>query len=99
MTTTDISTASRAVAVAAEMAEAANGFVDSLDAGQRAVATFPFSGDERYLWHYTPVERNGLRLKEMTATQRAAAFRMMNTALSAHGARQSTGDHRAGSHP
>lgn len=88
MTTTDISTASRAVAVAAEMAEAANGFVDSLDGGQRAVATFPFSGDERYLWHYTPVERNGLRLKDMTAAQRAAAFRMMNTALSAHGARK-----------
>ncbi len=88
MTTTDISTASRAVAVAAEMAEAANGFVDSLDGGQRAVATFPFAGDERYLWHYTPVERNGLRLKDMTAAQRAAAFRMMNTALSAHGARK-----------
>ncbi len=88
MTTTDISTASRAVAVAAEMAEAAYGFVDSLNATQRDVATFPFEGDERYLWHYTPVERNGLRLKEMTATQRAAAFRMMNTALSAHGARK-----------
>ena len=88
MTTTDISTASRAVAVAAEMAEAANGFVDSLNASQRDVATFPFEGDERYLWHYTPVERNGLRLKEMTATQHAAAFRMLDTALSAHGARK-----------
>ncbi len=88
MTTTDITTASRAVAVATEMAEAANGFVDSLDAGQRAAATFPFAGDERYLWHYTPVERNGLRLKEMTASQRAAAFRMLDTALSAHGARK-----------
>ncbi len=88
MTTTDISTASRAVAVAAEMAEAASGFVDSLNAPQRDVATFPFEGDERYLWHYTPVERNGLRLKDMTAAQRAAAFRMMNTALSAHGARK-----------
>ena len=88
MTTTDISTASRAVAVAAEMAEAANGFVNSLDARQREVARFPFAGDERYFWHYTPVERNGLRLKEMTATQRAAAFRMLDTALSAHGARK-----------
>ncbi|MDE2898199.1 MAG: DUF3500 domain-containing protein [Chloroflexota bacterium] len=86
MTTTDITTASRAVAVAAEMAEAAQAFVDSLDAAQRDVATFPFEGGERYLWHYTPVERNGLRLKEMTPTQRAAAFRMMNTALSSHGA-------------
>ena len=86
MTTTDITTASRAVAVAAEMAEAAQAFVDSLDAAQRDVATFPFEGGERYLWHYTPVERNGLRLKEMTRAQRAAAFRMMNTALSSHGA-------------
>ena len=86
MTTTDITTASRAVAVAAEMAEAAQAFVDSLDAAQRDVATFPFEGGERFLWHYTPVERNGLRLKEMTRAQRAAAFRMMNTALSSHGA-------------
>ena len=62
--------------------------MDSLDAGQRAVATFPFEGDERYLWHYTPVERNGLRLKDMTGVQRTAAFRMLNTALSAHGARK-----------
>lgn len=88
MTTTDITTASRAVAVAAEMAEAARGFVDSLDAAQRDIATFPFAGDERYLWHYTPVVRNGLRLKDMTASQRAAAVRMLNTALSAHGARK-----------
>ena len=88
MTTTDITTASRAVAIAAEMADAAQSFVDSLDAGQRAVATFPFEGNERYLWHYTPVERNGLRLKEMTAAQRTAAFRMLNTALSAQGARK-----------
>ena len=62
--------------------------MDSLDAGQRAVATFPFEGDERYLWHYTPVERNGLRLKDMTGAQRAAAFRMLDTALSAQGARK-----------
>ena len=88
MTTTDITTASRAVTIAAEMADAAQAFVDSLDAGQRAVATFPFEGDERYLWHYTPVERNGLRLKDMTGVQRTAAFRMLNTALSAHGARK-----------
>ena len=88
MTTTGITTASRAVAVAAEMAEAARGFVDSLDAAQRDIATFPFAGDERYLWHYTPVVRNGLRLKDMTASQRAAAVRMLNTALSAHGARK-----------
>ena len=88
MTTTDIPTASRAVAVATEMAAAAQSFVDSLDVGQRAVATFPFEGDERYLWHYTPVERNGLRLKEMTETQRAAAFRMLDTAMSVRGARQ-----------
>ena len=88
MTTTDITTASRAVDIATEMADAAQGFVDSLDAAQRDIATFTFPGDERYKWHYTPVVRNGLRLKDMTAGQREAAFRMMNTALSAHGARK-----------
>ncbi len=83
----DLTLASQAPAVARRMAEAATRFLDALSTEQRAVATFPFAGDERYQWHYTPVERNGLRLKEMTPPQRAAALALFDAGLSARGAR------------
>lgn len=55
---------------------------------QRAVAHFPFAGDERYRWHYTPIERNGLRLKDMTPTQRNAALTLLDSSLSTRGAQE-----------
>jgi hypothetical protein len=68
------------------MAEAAIGLLESLGSDQRALASFPFSGDERYQWSYTPGPRNGLQLKTMTATQRDAALRLFDAGLSARGA-------------
>jgi hypothetical protein len=68
------------------MTAAANEFLNSLDDSQRQVATFGFAGDERYEWAYTPIDRNGLRLREMTDAQRRAAFTMMETGYSARGA-------------
>ncbi|MCC6628080.1 MAG: DUF3500 domain-containing protein [Chloroflexi bacterium] len=64
------------------MADAVRRFLDGLTDDQRAVATFPFDGDERYLWHYTPVARNGLQLKDMSQVQRALAFALMRTGFS-----------------
>jgi hypothetical protein len=75
----------RAPAAVQQMADAARRFLDGLDDAQRAAATFPFDGDERYFWHYTPVERNGLQLKRMTAAQRTLAFALMATGLSTRG--------------
>ncbi len=83
--------AERAEAAAAAMAQAAQAFLASLDDERRAAAAFPFEGGERYLWHYTPVARNGLRLKDMTPAQRGLALRLLDTALSARGARQARG--------
>jgi hypothetical protein len=80
--------AGQAPAVASSMTQAAARFLDTLSSEQRATAIFPFEGDERYVWNYTPVDRNGLRLKEMTANQREAAFALIDTALSARGARE-----------
>lgn len=68
------------------MAEAARGFLETLDAGQRSRACLPFAGDERYAWTYTPGPRNGLVLKAMTAAQRDAALRLLDAGLSARGA-------------
>ncbi|MDP7485423.1 MAG: DUF3500 domain-containing protein [Dehalococcoidia bacterium] len=76
------STASDAVK---RMTAAANDFLNSLDDSQRRTATFDFAGDERYVWAYTPIEREGLRLRAMNDTQRKAAFSMMETGYSERG--------------
>jgi hypothetical protein len=85
---TDLSVTSHAPATARRMAEAAESFLDSLSSGQREVATFPFEGDERYKWHYTPIDRNGLRLINMTSPQQQAALGLFDAGLSARGAMQ-----------
>ena len=85
---TELSTAQRAPSAARRMAEAANRFLAALTPWQRAVATFPFEGDERYFWHYTPIERNGLLLIDMTPAQQELALALMATGLSERGNRQ-----------
>lgn len=67
------------------LTDAANAFLASLDNTNRNTATFPFQGDERYFWAYTPVERNGLLLSDMTQQQQDAAFQMMRTGYSESG--------------
>lgn len=67
------------------MADAASAFLASLGMGELAKATFPFEGDERYDWHYTPVDRNGLLISEMSGDQIGLAFKMMETGYSASG--------------
>jgi hypothetical protein len=73
-------------ATAQRMADAATTLLESLEGEQRAHTSLPFSGDERYQWSYTPGPRNGLLLKAMTPTQRSAALRLFDAALSARGA-------------
>lgn len=83
----DIAQACRAPATVRLMAMAAQRFLDALTDDQRAKATFAFDGDERYFWHYTPVERNGLQLKEMTQPQRQLALALMASGLSERAAK------------
>lgn len=79
----ELAQAYRAPVVVGRMAEAARRFLASLDEAGRAAASFPFAGEERYFWHYTPIERNGLQLMEMTAESRDRAFALLATGLSA----------------
>ena len=67
------------------MSDAASAFLASLGKPELAKATFPFAGDERYDWHYTPVDRNGLLISEMTPNQTKLAFEMMETGYGASG--------------
>ena len=73
---------------ATEIADAVRAWLDTLDPAQRARATFPFETDERFVWAYTPGDRNGLPIATMTAAQRDAATATVDTALSARGARE-----------
>jgi hypothetical protein len=82
-----ISLTHRAPATAQRMAEAALRFRDSLNEEQRKLAVFPFAGDERYFWHYTPIFRNGLRLINMNHQQRELALALFDVGLSTRGAR------------
>lgn len=73
---------------AAAMATAAGGFLNSLNADQRAKAAFPFNSDDRLRWHFIPNEmfpRKGLMLKDMTEAQRGLAHDLLRTGLSNRG--------------
>lgn len=68
-----------------EMATAAERFLQALNDEEREQATYPFDDAERLDWHFIPRERNGLPLKTMNPTQRALAFGLLQTGLSAEG--------------
>jgi hypothetical protein len=68
---------------AAEIAAAARAWLDGLDDGQRASAAFPFDDGERFVWAYVPGPREGLALRDMTASQRAAASAIVVASMSA----------------
>ena len=69
----------------AVMAETAKAFLNSLDAEQRARATFQFQDEERFDWHYIPKERKGLPLKDMNSAQKHLAHALLAAGLSQRG--------------
>ena len=70
---------------ASMMTEAANRFLASLTAEQRAKATFPFEDAERSNWFFVPIERKGLPLREMGAFQQRLATSLLSAGLSQTG--------------
>lgn len=67
------------------MTAAARALLDSLTSEQKAVAQFPFTAEERFVWYYTPVPRKGLTLKAMTEPQRKLAMNLLRSGLSESG--------------
>src|SRR5579883_92262 len=67
------------------MSQTAQNFLASLTPEQRAKATFPFNGDERSNWFFTPVPRKGLPLREMSAYQKHLAHALLSAGLSQQG--------------
>jgi hypothetical protein len=67
------------------MASATVAFLDALDANARTKATYAFSNEERFRWHWTTpagFPRNGLPLREMNDSQQALALALLRTGSS-----------------
>jgi hypothetical protein len=62
----------------------------SLDPARKAKAALPFASDERENFRYTPRDRAGLALREMTGAQREAAMKLIHSALSEKGQLKAT---------
>jgi hypothetical protein len=69
----------------ADMLQAADAFLASLEPAQRARAQFDFEDAERVNWHFVPRARRGLPLKEMTTEQRGLAHGILRAGLSRRG--------------
>jgi hypothetical protein len=68
------------------MTDAAGQFLAALSADQKTTAVLDFEDEtERRNWHYTPVDRQGLMLKQMDAVQVDLAHRLLATGLSGGG--------------
>jgi hypothetical protein len=62
---------------------AASKFLHLLDSAQQARALYPFDVEERYVYHYFPVDgRKGIALEELNDLQKNAALDLMKTCLS-----------------
>jgi hypothetical protein len=68
--------------ISGDMTSAAKKFFQSLSAAQRAKAQFAFEDTERTNWHYIPIERKGIPLRELTPEQRRAGMDLLHTVLS-----------------
>jgi hypothetical protein len=79
---------SQSMSVGAEMAQAADSWLSSLSAEQRAQARYPGPGDgdaERTTWFYTPTDHGGLPLGQQRPRQQGLAMRLLAAGLSLGG--------------
>ena len=67
------------------LVDAAKTYLASLKPEQRSQTTISFDSDERMNFHYTPVPRKGLALREMNSEQRHLAEALLSAGLSAQG--------------
>jgi hypothetical protein len=61
---------------------AANNFIALLSKVQKAETLFSFDNEERYNYHFVPIERKGISFNEMNEYQKKAAFKLLETCLS-----------------
>ena len=72
----------------ADVTQAANQYLESLDATQRDKGVYAFNDQERFRWHWTTpgrFPRNGLSLREMNTGQKKLAVALLEANLSSMG--------------
>lgn len=67
------------------MADTANAFLASLTAEQKAKAMFTLEDDERMNWHFVPIARKGLPLREMAPYSKHLAQALLSAGVSQRG--------------
>jgi hypothetical protein len=67
------------------MSTAARAYLNALTPEQRARAVFPLASEERQNWHFVPIERKGVALREMTSAQKHLAEALLSAGLSQQG--------------
>ena len=65
-----------------DIVSAANKFIQTLSPAEKAETLFPFESDERYNYHFVPLERKGITFNEMTDQQKQLALHLLQTCLS-----------------
>jgi Protein of unknown function (DUF3500) len=75
----------------AQLARSTLDWLSTLDDAGRARASFGFDTAERFVWAFTPGEREGLALRDMTSVQREAAMAIVRASMSERGAREAAG--------
>ncbi len=74
-----------------DLVEAANRFIGLLDSAQKLKALYPFDSEERYGFHYFPIDnRGGIPMDELDDAQQKAAFGLLRTCLSDQAAEKVT---------
>jgi hypothetical protein len=68
------------------LVDSAKAYLASLKPAQRTQTTIAFDSDERQNFHYTPVPRKGLALREMNSEQKHLADALLSAGLSTQGA-------------
>ena len=67
------------------MTNAARAYLNALTPEQRARTTFPFDAAERMNWHFVPLERKGVALREMNSAQKHLAEALLSAGHSQQG--------------
>jgi len=67
------------------MTTAAKAYLNALTPELRMRTTFPLDADERMNWHFVPLERKGVALREMTSAQKHLAEALLSAGLSQQG--------------
>src|SRR5262245_24661585 len=70
---------------ASAMSAAAQSFISSLTADQRAKASFAFEDEQRFDWHFIPRARKGIPIKELDPAQRLLGNALMSAGLGQRG--------------